>query len=75
MRRGFFSIPGLIFVFIAAILYFALYPFFSSIINGVLPMVDPFTQLVLSMIMPAIPIALLKGYYDSIVNPLGDYRG
>ena len=55
-------------------IYFALMVAFSPIISNTLPMVDGFTQIVLMLILPAIPIGLLVGYYRSLVNTEGGYR-
>jgi hypothetical protein len=71
--KGFFSVPGVFFFLVLAILYISLIGAFVPIINAVLPAADFFTQLVVSLILPIIPIALLIGFYRSIINPVGSY--
>lgn len=71
--KGFFSVPGLFFFIVISILYITLMAALATIINGVLPKCDIFTQLIISLILPIIPIALLVGFYRSIINPNADY--
>lgn len=73
--KAFFSVPGLFFFLVLAIMYFTLMGAFAQVFNQFLPGFDSMTQLVVSLILPIIPIALLIGYYRSIVNPDHGYAG
>ena len=73
--RGFFSVPGLFAFLLISVIMIALFPTITAIVNTVLPNVDPLTQLALALLMPIILIALLVGYYNSVVARERSYLG
>jgi hypothetical protein len=73
--RGYFSVPGLFSFIMVSIIMIALLPVIIGIVNSVLGQVDSNTQIALLLLCPIVLIALLIGYYNSVVSRERSYVG